>query len=219
MAFYVENKGGNFERCPPGLHLARCYQIIDLGTQRNEFKGQVKFLPQVRIGWEIHGTNDNGVPIKMSDGRPFAVFKTYTHSWSDKATLRLHLQSWRGKPFTQEEMRRFDLENILGAWCMLNLIETSNATGDKFTNIDKVVPVPPVIKQSGLPEGVNKTMVFYLQEPDMTVFDSLSEKLKGLIMASPEWEKMNKKSNPINEANAQAQVAAAEDIDDDSIPF
>jgi hypothetical protein len=53
----------------------------------------------------------------MRDGRPFAMFKNYTLSWSEKANLRLDLQSWRGKPFTQEEMRRFDLETILGAWC------------------------------------------------------------------------------------------------------
>lgn len=33
--FYVEDSGGkDFVPVPPGLHLARCYRIIDLGTQR-----------------------------------------------------------------------------------------------------------------------------------------------------------------------------------------
>jgi hypothetical protein len=33
MSFVVEDKGGEFERCPSGMHLARCYRIIDLGTR------------------------------------------------------------------------------------------------------------------------------------------------------------------------------------------
>ena len=43
MSFYVEDKGGNFERCPSGMHLARCYRIIDLGTQKSEYMGQVGY--------------------------------------------------------------------------------------------------------------------------------------------------------------------------------
>jgi hypothetical protein len=81
------------------------------------------------LGWEIHGVNDDGTPIKMKDGRPFAMFKNYTLSWSDKATLRIDLQAWRGRPFTAEEMRRFDLKTILGAWCMLNVIEKPGTDG------------------------------------------------------------------------------------------
>ena len=42
MSFIVENtsSGGDFKPVPAGLHLARCYRIIDLGTQRSEFDGQ-----------------------------------------------------------------------------------------------------------------------------------------------------------------------------------
>jgi len=83
MSFIVEDKGGEFERCPPGMHLARCYRIIDLGTQKSEYMGQVKYLHKVMLGWEIHGMHDDGAPIKMKDGRPFAIFKNYTLSWSE----------------------------------------------------------------------------------------------------------------------------------------
>ena len=157
MSFIVEDTGGNFERCPSGMHLARCYRIVDLGTQKSEYMGQVKYLHKIMLGWEIHGTNDNGTPLKMSDGRPFAMFKNYTLSWSDKATLRIDLQAWRGKPFSQEEMRRFDLKNVLGAWCMLNIIERPAKTGNKiYSNVDGVTPVPAIYKQNGLPAAINK---------------------------------------------------------------
>ena len=63
MSFIVEDRGGNFERCPPGMHLARCYRIIDLGTQKSEYMGQVKYLHKIMIGWEIHGEEENGKPL------------------------------------------------------------------------------------------------------------------------------------------------------------
>lgn len=215
MSFYVEDKGGNFERCPSGMHLARCYRIIDLGTQKSEYMGQTKFLHKIMIGWEIHGIDDSGRPIKMNDGRPFAIFKNYTLSWSEKANLRLDLQSWRGKPFTQEEMRKFDLKNVLGAWCMLNVIERPGKDNKTYTNVDGVTPVPAIIRQNGLPEGVNKNELFNLTEPDMTMFETFSDNLKAKISGSPEWQKLTMKAAP----TAQAAAPAVMEDDLDDIPF
>lgn len=214
MSFIVEDTGGNFERCPAGLMLGRCYRIVDLGTQKSEYMGQVKYLHKIMLGWEIHGTDDAGKQIKMKDGRPFAIFKNYTLSWSEKANLRLDLQSWRGKAFTQEEMRKFDLKNVLGAWCMLNVIERAGQNGKTYSNVDNVAPVPSMIKQNGLPEAVNPNEIFNLQDPDMAIFANFSDHLKAKITASPEWEKL-KGNSP-----AVAKAAAAIDDDADSdIPF
>lgn len=212
MSFYVEDKGGNFERCPSGMHLARCYRIVDLGTQKSEYMGQVKYLHKLMIGWEIHGTDDKGNPLKMMDGRPFAIFKNYTLSWSEKANLRLDLQSWRGKPFTQEEMRRFDLKNVLGAWCMINVIERAGQDGKMYTNVNGVTPVPAIIKQNGLPAAVNKNELFNISEPDMAMFNSFSDHLKKKIEASPEWQKRTQ-----SEPASQEPEYLGEPADD--IPF
>lgn len=214
--FIVEDKGGNFERCPSGMHLARCYRIIDLGTQKSEYMGQVKYLHKVMLGWEIHGTDDAGKPLKMNDGRPFGIFKNYTLSWSEKANLRLDLQAWRGRPFTQEEMRKFDLKNVLGAWCMLNVIERPGQDGKTYTNVNGVTPVPAIIKQNGLPEPVNKNELFNLTEPDMAMFETFSENLKTKIKASPEWQKLESKAAAPASAPA-ATGGVEEDMDD--IPF
>lgn len=217
MSFYVEDKGGNFERCPPGMHLARCYRIIDLGTQKSEYMGQTKYLHKVMLGWEIHGTDDAGQPLLMKDQRPFAIFKNYTLSWSEKANLRLDLQSWRGRPFSQEEMQKFDLKNVLGAFCMLNIIERpGKSDGKLYTNVDGVTPVPSIIKQNGLPQGVNKTELFNLTDPDMTMFETFSDNLKAKIKSSPEWQKLERQMSG-GSAPAAAPAAAADE--DDDIPF
>ena len=213
MSFYVEDKGGDFERCPSGMHLARCYRIIDLGTQKSEYMGQVKYLHKVMLGWEIHGSNDAGEPLKMKDGRPFAIFKNYTLSWSEKANLRLDLQSWRGKQFSQDELRRFDLKTILGVWCMLNIIDRVGTDGKTYTNVNGITPVPSVIKQAGLPVAVNKNELFNIGDPDMAMFETFSENLKKKISSSPEWQRRN-----APQTNAPAPAASYPDQDDD-IPF
>jgi len=213
MSFYVEDKGGNFERCPSGMHLARCYRIVDLGTQKSEYMGQVKYLHKIMLGWEIHGMNDDGSPIKMQDGRPFGIFKNYTLSWSEKANLRLDLQSWRGKQFSQEEMRRFDLKTVLGVWCMLNIIDRVGTDGKTYTNVNGITPVPSVIKQAGLPAPVNKNELFNIGDPDMAMFETFSDNLKKKISSSPEWQKRNAPQN-----SAPTPDASYPDQDDD-IPF
>lgn len=219
MSFYVEDRGGNFERCPAGMHLARCYRIVDLGTQKSEYMGQVKYLHKIMLGWEIHGMHDDGSTIKMNDGRPFGIFKNYTLSWSEKANLRLDLQSWRGKPFTQEEMRKFDLKNVLGAFCMLNVIERPGQDGKTYTNVAGVTPVPAMIKQNGLPEAVNPNELFKIDDPDMEMFNKFSDHLKAKISASPEWEKRQGKKTSTPDPVKKHEAPMMEDESFDDIPF
>jgi len=214
MSFFVEDKGGSFEAAPPGMHLARCYRIIDTGTQKSEYLGQTKYLRKVMLGWELFAQDDHGGALRMKDGRPFAMFKNYTLSWADKANLRADLQSWRGKPFSQEEMRRFDLKTILGAWCMLNVMEKQGNDGKMYLNVMGISPVPAMIKQAGLPTAINKNEVFMLDHPDMEMFATFSENLKKKIASSPEWEQHQKP-----QATRQHQAPAAAPVDDDDVPF
>jgi hypothetical protein len=223
MNFYVE-KGGNFERCPSGMHLARCYRIVDLGTQKSEYMEQVKFLHKITLSWEIHGIADDGSAIKMKDGRPYGIFKNYTLSWSEKANLRLDLQSWRGKPFTQEEMRKFDLKAVLGAWCMLNVIDRAGKDGNMYSNIAGVTPVPAMIKQNGLPAAANPNELFKIDAPDMEMFNKFSENLKAKISSSPEWQKLNGKKSDDGDQYQRDAIASANSRqpasdEDDDIPF
>jgi len=209
MSFIIEDK---FERCPAGSHLARCYRIVDLGTQKSEYMGETKYLHKIMVGWEIHGTDDDGKKITMKDGRPFAIFKNYTHSWSNKANLRIDLQSWRGKPFNDEEIKKIDLSNVLGAWCMLNIIERASQNGKIYSNVAGVSPVPSMIKQNGLPEAVNKNEIFHIDDPDMETFKGFSDSLKKKIESSPEWQKRGIK------AEVKTPVNMMDDPSDD-IPF
>lgn len=217
MSFIVESSGGKeFKMIPAGTHLARCYRIIDIGTQQSEYMGQMKFLRKVMLGWEIHGEDDSGAPLVTDDGNPLAIFKNYTLSWGENANLRKDLQGWRGTPWTDAEANRFDLKNVLGAWCMLNVIHVSKG-GKTYANVGGITPVPSVIKKNGLPEGKNELQVFRLADPDWELFEKFSKNLKAKIESSPEFKALAGRKAP-TAASAEAPATGFEDMDDD-VPF
>jgi hypothetical protein len=180
--------GGTFVPVPPGMHLARCYRIIDIGTQRSEYLGQEKYQPKVMIQFEVHSEDDQGNPLVTSNNEPMSISKNYTASLGEQATLRKDLVLWRGRDFTPEELRGFELKNVLGAWAMITVTKALGKDGKEYTNIGGIAPVPANIKKAGLPEPVNKTGIFWIEEPDMEMFESFSDKLKKKIMESPEWK-------------------------------
>lgn len=184
-----EPKGGSDYVLPPaGSHLARCYRVIDLGTQKVTWQGFEKAQKKVMVVWELHGEDADGKPMIMDDGRPLVISKRFTPSLSLKATLRAFLVAWRGRQFTDDELQGFHLKNILDKWCMLNLTHSVGTDGKTYCNIASIGGVPGAIKKAGLPEGVNPTVWFDIDEPDMEVFDAFPDYLKQKITETPEWK-------------------------------
>lgn len=165
--------GGDFESPDPGSYSAICTKVIDQGTQPNDFDPEAKHAHKIVIGWELEE--------KMSDGRPFGAVKTYTASLHDKATLRAHLEAWRGVKFTADELSGFDLKNILGKPCMLSLVQNENGR-------IKVQSVSKLPKGMASPQPINQLVYFSLEEFNQAVFDKLSDKIKKKIMRSPEYQ-------------------------------
>lgn len=205
-----EGGGGNFMPVQPGTHLARCYRIVDLGTQKTEYLGTVKHLPKVMLQFEVHGEDDAGQPMVTSKGEPMTISKNFTLSLAEKATLRRDLQSWRGRDFTADELRGFELKNVLGQWAMIAVSKTEN-NGNEYTNIVNINAIPKQIKTAGLPNGVNPLALFSIDDPDMELFNSFSEGLKAKISKSPEWMRRT--------GSVPAGVSQGVDALEDDIPF
>lgn len=191
--------GGSFEQAPEGTHLARCYKLIDLGTQVREFPGsEPKKNRQIIIGWELPGEL---MTTGEFAGQPFTASKFYTLSLHEKATLRGHLKNWRGRDFTTEELAGFELKNLLGKPCMLSIVLNEKGRA-------QVGSVLAVMKGVAVPEAVNPTVYFSLdpKEFDQSVFDSFSDKMKALITPSDEYKARSAKME------APADVEHADDI-------
>jgi hypothetical protein len=204
-----------FKPVPPGMHLARCYRIIDLGTQKKVWQGTESFKRQIMMQFEIHGEDDEGNPIVTDKGDPMSISKNYTLSLHENARLRIDLESWRGAAFTAEESKGFDLTRVLGAWAMINVAKSLGDDGKEYTNINNINSVPSSIKKGGLPEAFNEAKMFSLDKPDLALFESFGDKLKDKIKASPEWQSKAKTKS----FDAAKDFDDLESLDSDSIPF
>jgi hypothetical protein len=150
---------------------------------------------KLRIGWELFGEDEDGNPLTIDvDGKemPMTISKSYTVSLHEKAGLRKDLAAWRGRDFTEEEAKAFDVSKLLDAYCMVNCTQ-SEANGKTYTNVAGLTPLPGALRNAK-PAPVHKMVVFDLDKPDMAVFDTFHEKLQEAIKKSPEWAQLHRKS-------------------------
>lgn len=196
-----------FELCPAGNHLAVCFQLVDLGTQKTNYLGQVKHQHKIRIAWEIPDE-------LMEDGRPFMISNEYTFSMYDKAKLRHHLESWRGRPFVESDFETFDLKNILGTACLLNVVHNKSENGKTYANISAVAALPKGTTKPN--QLVNAILYFSFDEPAANVFDSMPEWMQQKIAQSPEYQAWQNPGESQEVADDQNQEV---NYQDDEIPF
>ena len=196
MGFIAKDSGGgDYKRVPSGAFIGRCYSLIDLGTQRTEGQFGIKDQHKIQIGWELFGEDDDGQPLTIErEGvtMPMTIKKSYTVSLHEKAALRRDLASWRGKDFTDEEAKAFDVTKLIGAYCMVN-VTTSENNGKTYSNVGGLTKLPTALKDAK-PAPVHKDIIFNLDEPDMELFNSFHEKLQEAIKRAPEWKHNGKQS-------------------------
>lgn len=211
MSLIASTVSEDFELTPAGTIAAICWRVIDLGTQQSNWEGQVKRAKKIAISWELPSE-------KMADGtRVFSIHKRYTISLHEKATLRKDLEAWRGVPFTDEELRGFDISKLLGKACLLGIVH-ERKDGKTFADITSILKLP---KGMPIPEPVNNPVRFDLSEFSQTVYDSFSESLKATIAKSPEYQELKggHKPDPNTTIGDDRPFAPIDASLSDDIPF
>src|SRR5438067_5017864 len=140
----TRNSGGSFQLPPEGNHLARCIRVIDLGTQTDAYNGKPKKHHRVMIGWEL--PEEKAVFDEERGEEPFLVSKEYTLSLNERANLLHDLESWRGKGFSEAELDAFDISQLLGVVCMVNVIHRVSAKKRKYASVNGITRVPKGMK-------------------------------------------------------------------------
>jgi hypothetical protein len=186
--FLPEPSGKAFTPPPAGNHVAICYRLLDLGTQATEWQGVKKMAHKIMLSWEL--PNELMTEGELA-GHPFTIHQRYTWSMSEKATLRKHLESWRGKAFTDEDFvgpQRFNACNIVGKPCMLSIVH-KNKDGTTYADIAGIAAMPKGIPA---PSQVNPSVYFALTREDFDAhtLDGLSDRLKETIKLSPEYQEI-----------------------------
>lgn len=184
MSIIATNNYVQRELIPAGNYIARCYQMIEIGTVQEAFQGQNKQLKKVRIGWEL--PEETRVFSQEKGEQPFVISQEYTLSMHEKATLRKMLASWRGKDFTEDEAKSFDVTKLIGATCMLNVIHKPSKTDPTriYEQIGSVSPLPKSVK---CPPQVNKTILLEYDTFNNELFESLPDFIKDKMKGSLEY--------------------------------
>jgi hypothetical protein len=203
----AKSSGTEFAPHPEGAFPARCVRIIDLGTQRKTFKGESKDQHLIMFAFE----SSELMPDGEKKGLPFLVTTKYTASLSEKANLRKHLESWRGRKFSAPELEAFDLKNVLGKPCIMQIVHNQKDGGKVYANINNIMGLMPGMT---VPPAQNPPVFFSLAAFDKSVYDGMSDRMKELIAASPEYKALGQKSP----AKSTAAAGGLDDMDQD-IPF
>lgn len=207
MPIIAQNKEGNFEIVPAGNHLARCFSMVEIGTNIDPFYQKPRTT--VRVTWEL--PLEKKVFKPENGEQPFNISKEYTLSMNEKANLRRDLESWRGKGFTDKEAEAFDISKLLTVPCMLNVIHKKNDKGKEYAFVAGITPVP---KGMTCPAQINETFVLSYSEWDDSKFKALPEWLRERMEQTKEFKAILEGSLPGVEDEPVTQ-----DQGNDDLPF
>lgn len=188
MAIIAEKSGNNYFLIDAGSYAARCYSMVHIGTIEEEFQGETKKRNKVRLTWEI--PSELHVFNAEKGEQPVVISKEYTLSMHEKSTLRKDLEAWRGKAFTDEEAKKFDITKLIGVQCMLSIIHKETKSG-VFANISGINTLPKGMSCEPLKN--EKFELSYDQPKDVWLkkFETLPDFIKEKIKISEEYKKMN----------------------------
>lgn len=132
------NAGKPLTPAPAGLHQAVCVDVVELGMVDSAWGPK----DTIELRWQVFPYDADGQPmVNPENGKPYMVVNRYNATLSPKSNLHKHLVAWRDRKFTQQELDDFDLDNVLGANCQLQIIHNVSDDGRTFANIQSIVPL------------------------------------------------------------------------------
>lgn len=205
--------GSSYEPIAAGTYVARCYSMVHLGTIKESYMGEEKYVNKVRLTFEL--PTELKVFKEENGEQPQVISKEFTLSLGDKSNLRAFLNSWRGKALTEDECKSFDIAVLAGKACTLSIIhKTSKVSGKTYAEI---ASIGGVMKGMDVPAIMNPEMVFSVNNFDQVAFDSFPDFIKEKIESSNEYQQILK-SGPAN-SSQEPEVQASDLIDEDDLPW
>jgi hypothetical protein len=172
-----------------GATVGMLFSLVDLGTQKQTWDGEEKWMGKVRLSFELPDQLDeyevveNGKTTKVQ--KPMVVSIEQTRSLGEKASLRKLLEQWRGQTFTSKELQAFSLKNLLGKPAMLTLIHKTSQQGRQYCAIAGASKLPKGMKAPA--NTTNAQMYYEIEQGEGGQFSEMPEWLQDKIRASKEF--------------------------------
>ena len=211
-----QSNNGAGQTVPAGTHVARCYQIIHIGTIVDTYQGEEKLVNKVRLVFEL--------PLETADfgkgEQPFSIGRDFTLSMHEKSGLRAFVQSWLGKSMSDSEASKFDIGTLLGKEAMVSVMHRTANTGRTYADLKGA---SPLAKGMICPPQVNAAFLLDYDSQDFDLrFKMLPEWLQNKVSSSAEFsQRLDKAADQMNKAKAMLEqsglVKPTENEDD--LPF
>lgn len=206
----IASASSNRVPAPSGSHMARCYSVIDLGTHDNPQFGTTarKVLLMFELPTELHTWKEEVGP------EPFAVSREFTLSLGKKSNLRPFLEGWRGRPFTDEELAKFDISVLAGQPCLMNIIHEVKE-GKTYANIQSVMKLPKAM--GDCPPAHNKVIALSLDSDfNKQDYDRLPEWIRKKIEVTREYRSL---TSDAPEGQSASGGTYHTGLEEDDLPF
>lgn len=194
-----------------GTYPARCFAIVLSGTVHNQTYD--KDVTYINFGFEIPSES-----VKVGgDVTPRSIWARYTWPGThEKASLRKMLEQWRGKAFTDDEIRKgFPFSKILGTPCILNLTADPTPSGDVYNHISSV---SKLMKGMTVDVPIQEQVMFNIlaDDEDLHNMEKLPPFIQNRIVESFEYKKRTGQiPAEVTDEEAFAPIAAPEE----DLPF
>lgn len=223
MSMIVKNEGGSsIPLLEEGVYTAVCTGLIDLGFQKstlfnkNSRKVQVMWtIPSEKVKYTDKEGNEKEGMRQMS--------KEYTACITEKSNLNKDLTSWRGKAFTEEEMKGFDLKKLLLVPCQIQIIHQGKE--NKYASIAGIMSLPKGMKVDT--SELTATIFDMSDVNTWNVYETLpkfiQEKIKGSVgFAESDLDNYIRGLAPVEEEKVEEKAETTKnykEVTEDDLPF
>ena len=217
MSIIAQNNNNNSggQTVPAGTHVARCYQIIHIGTVPDTFQGEDRLVDKVRLVFEL--------PLELADfgkgEQPFSIGRDFTLSMHEKSALRAFVQNWLGEALSDSDAAKFNVGTMIGKEAMVSVMHRAANTGRVYADLKGA---SPLVKGMTCPPQVNASFVLDFENEDFDLrFKMLPEWLQNKVSSSAEFsQRLDKAADQMNKAKAMLEKSGLVSTDEtDDMPF
>lgn len=167
----------------PGVHIARLIQIIDWGTQVDNYAkdGRAKLEFVWELPQSLHVFNED------KGEQPLLVTRKYGNTFGRGSAMKEAVESMLGHKVDAD----FELDGLLGELCQMNITIEQDGEYENVV-IQSLMPLTKDLAKKKFIE-YNDQFIFDLDNFDQDTWDKLPEWKQKEIMKSPEYAEVASK--------------------------
>jgi len=141
MSIKATRPKSNFKPAPDGQHNSVCCDVVKMENVKCTYKDEVSYKDKIRVVFQVEETDAD------NEDKRYIVTGWFVLSMHPKANLRKFMESWRGKPYKDDdEAWDAEFEDMYGAPALIQVVH--NVTRDAtYANIDSIMKLPKGMKK------------------------------------------------------------------------